>query len=426
MTTPPAPHRVVIVGGGFAGLNAAKKLGNVAGIDVTLVDKRNFHLFQPLLYQVATGALAPCEIASPLRYVLKRYKNVRVLMGEVTGVDAEAQQLLLAESEPLPFDSLILATGSNHHYFGKDHWSETAPGLKTLEDALCMRRKIFKAFEQAETTSDEAARKALLTFVIVGAGPTGVELAGSIADLVNQVMCNEFRTICPNEARIIIAEGTDRVLPVFSKNLSASAKQALESLNVTIHTNTFVTDISDAHATLKTPEGELNVPTHTILWGAGVMGNKLGKLVAEPLGAELDRMGRLMVSPTLSLPNHDSIYVVGDLAHYAHTKDGTPLPGVAPVALQQGLHVAKVILQKRKGQTPLPFQYFDKGSMAIIGNNKAVARSFLGETDGFMAWVMWLVVHVAFLVEFDNRLAVVFDWFVSYVYKKRASRLIVG
>jgi NADH dehydrogenase len=301
-----------------------------------------------------------------------------------------------------------------------------APGLKTLEDALTMRRKILTAFEQAEKTTDPAERQALLTFLVVGAGPTGVELAGSIADLAQQVLKHEFRSIDPSEARIVIAEGTDRVLPVYSPNLSASAKQALESLHVKLYTNTFVTGVSPTEATLKTPEGEVTLPTHTILWGAGVMANKLGKLLAEPLGAETDRMGRVMVEADLSVPNHPQVYFAGDLAHFAHTPTQQPLPGVAPVAMQQGMHVAKVIKAKLAQQPSPTFTYWDKGSMAIIGNNKAVASMGKLELDGFLAWLMWLVIHVAFLVEFDNRVVVIFNWLTTYFWRKRTARLIVN
>lgn len=433
MTTPTSTHstdtrhHVVIVGGGFAGLNAAKTLGKQSHVRVTLIDKRNFHLFQPLLYQVATGALAPSEIASPLRYVLKKYKNVQVLQAEVTGLDAHAHALHLADSEtPFTFDSLIVATGSNHHYFGKDEWSSIAPGLKTLEDALTMRRNILSAFERAEKTTCQQEREALLTFMVVGAGPTGVELAGSIADMAQQVLKNEFKNINPADAKILIAEGTDRALPVFSANLSASAKQALEQLNVKLYTNTFVTGVSETSATLKTPEGEVVIPTHTILWGAGVMGNKLGKLIADALGVETDRMARVMVEADLSIPKHPNMYVVGDLAHFAHTPNQQPLPGVAPVAMQQGVHVAKVILAKLANQPAPAFSYWDKGSMAIIGNNRAVAKTAGLEFDGFLAWMMWLVVHVAFLMEFDNRLLVLLNWCITYVWRKRPARLIVN
>jgi NADH dehydrogenase len=422
-----APHHVLIIGGGFAGLYCAKRLGSQPHVRVTLVDRRNFHLFQPLLYQVATGALASSEIASPLRYTLKQHTNVQVLLGEVTGLNAATNTVQLADGE-LHYDSLVLATGSHHHYFGKEEWSEMAPGLKTLEDALTMRQRILAAFEAAEREEDAEKRKAWQTFVIVGAGPTGVELAGSIAELASKTMRQEFRSLNLADTRIIIAEGTGRVLPVFSEKLSACAAKALAKLKVEVQTETFVTDVTPASATLKhAKSGELTtIPTHTILWAAGVAASPLGKVLAENCGAELDRMGRVLVNEHLAVPSAPNVFVVGDLANFSHTPNQQPLPGVAPVAMQQGAHVAQVIVAKVEG-TPLhPFVYTDKGSMAIIGNNKAIARVGKAEFDGFLAWLLWLMVHVAFLVEFDNRVVVTFNWLLNYLYKKRVNRLITG
>jgi NADH dehydrogenase len=421
------PHHVVIVGGGFAGLNCAQRLSNQPNVKVTLIDKRNFHLFQPLLYQVATGSLAASEIASPLRYVLRDAKNVSVHLGEVTDFDLENKQVLLADGH-LAFDELVVATGSHHHYFGKDEWSSVAPGLKTLEDALAMRRKILMAFEAAERETDPVKRAAWLTFIVVGGGPTGVELAGSIADLARETLKGQFRSCALKETRIIIAEGSPRALPVFSENLSAKANDALKKLNIELKTQSLVVDVTHQSASIKsmaTNEVE-TIATHTILWAAGVMASGLGKKIAEKTGAEIDRMGRVVVSEDLSIPNHPSIYVAGDLANFAHTEGNQPLPGVAPVAMQGGLHVAESILAKLNTYKTNKFNYIDKGSMAIIGNNKAVARVGSAEFSGFIAWAMWLLIHVTFLVEFDNKIVVIFNWATNYLTRKRACRLITG
>ena len=425
--TQTAPHHVVIVGGGFAGLNCAQNLANQPHVKVTLIDKRNFHLFQPLLYQVATGSLAASEIASPLRYVLRNAKNVSVHLGEVTDFDLENKQVILADGQ-LAFDELVIATGSHHHYFGKDEWSSIAPGLKTLEDALTMRRKILTAFEAAERETDPVKRAAWLTFIVVGGGPTGVELAGSIADLARETLKGQFRSCALKETRIIIAEGSPRALPVFSENLSVKANEALKKLTIELKTQSLVVDVTHQSASIKsmaTNEIE-TIATHTILWAAGVMASGLGKKIAEKTGAEIDRMGRVVVSEDLSIPNHPNIYVAGDLANFAHTEGQKPLPGVAPVAMQGGVHVANTILAKLNTYQPSKFNYIDKGSMAIIGNNKAVARVGSAEFSGFIAWAMWLLIHVTFLVEFDNKIVVIFNWATNYLTRKRACRLITG
>jgi NADH:ubiquinone reductase (H+-translocating) len=411
--TPVSPtdnrHHVVVVGGGFAGLNCVKSLGNDPAIRVTLVDKRNHHLFQPLIYQVATGMLSPADVSSPFRYVLRYAQNVNVIMGEVTGIDTVKHAVHLTDGE-LQYDSLVLATGSHHHYFGKDaEWASLAPGLKSLDDALTMREKILKAFEMAEREQNPEKRKAMLTFVIVGGGPTGVELAGSIAEMVKKTMKGQFRNAHLSEA------------------LSAKAKAAMESLNIEVHTSALVTEMSETHAVIKDKEGNLNrVETRTILWGAGVGASKLGKVVADATGAETDRMGRVIVDASFNVPGHPNLYIAGDLAHYQHgeTPNNMPLPGVAPAATQGGLYIAKAIKARVHHYEVPEFAYNDKGSMAIIGTNKAVASVKGAEFDGFMAWMLWLVVHVAFLVEFDNRVIVTFNWLVNYLYGKRSTRII--
>jgi len=418
-------HHVVVVGGGFAGLNCVKSLANDPKIKVTLVDRRNHHLFQPLLYQVATGMLSPSDVASPFRYVLRRQQNTEVLMAEVKGFDVDAQTLELTDGQ-LSYDSLVIATGSLHHYFGRNEWAAFAPGLKSVDDALGIREKILKAFEMAERTDDPALRQAYLTFVVVGGGPTGVELAGSVAELVQRTLKGQFRRANLNDFKIMLVEGLDRVLPVFSEVLSASAQEALESLDIEVLTKTMVTELSDTHAVLKDRDGNLrHVDTYTVLWGAGVGASPLGKLIAEKTGAESDRMGRVIVTPEFSTEKYPNVYVVGDLAHQVHgTESSNPIPGVAPAATQGGLHVAKVLKAKVHGYEVPEFLYEDKGSMAIIGNNKAVASVKGLEFDGFMAWFLWLVVHVMFLVEHDNRVVVTFNWWVNYLTGKRSTRII--
>ncbi|HEY9657882.1 MAG TPA: NAD(P)/FAD-dependent oxidoreductase, partial [Allocoleopsis sp.] len=329
-------HRVVIVGGGFGGLYAAKELGGLP-VQVTLIDKRNFHLFQPLLYQVATGTLSPADISSPLRGILRRNRNTQVLLDEVIDLDPAQNTVYLRGSE-LEYDTLIVATGVSHHYFGNEHWKPTAPGLKTVEDALEMRRRIFMAFEAAEKETDAAKRKAWLTFVIVGGGPTGVELAGAIAELAYNTLKQDFRNIDTSETSILLLEGMDRILPPYPPELSTKAAASLADLGVTVRTQTLVTNIENDIVTAKQGDRIEHIPSHTVLWAAGVQASAMGKVLADRTGARLDRVGRVMVEPDLSIPNHPNIFVVGDLAHYAH-QDNKPLPGVAPVAIQEGQYV---------------------------------------------------------------------------------------
>jgi len=418
-----SPHHVVIVGGGFGGLYAAQALGK-APVKVTLIDKRNFHLFQPLLYQVATGKLSPADISSPLRGVLSRQKNTKVLMGEVMDVDPKEQKVKL-QNEELSYDTLIVATGVSHHYFGNEQWSETAPGLKTVEDALEMRRRIFLAFEAAEKETDPEKRRAWLTFVLVGGGPTGVELAGSLAELAYSTLKNDFRNIDTSEAKILLLEGMDRILPPYPPELSAKAKASLERLGVTVQTNALVTNIEDNVVSIRRGEQIEQIPAQTILWAAGMKASGMGQVLAEGTGAQLDRAGRVMVNPDLSVPEHPNIFVIGDLANFSH-QNGKPLPGVAPVAMQEGLYVARLIEKRLKGDTLPAFHYKDYGSLAVIGRNSAVVDLGFIKFSGFPAWLAWIFVHILFLIEFDNKLIVMIQWGWDYFTRKRGARLITN
>jgi NADH:ubiquinone reductase (H+-translocating) len=418
----PGKPQVVIIGGGFGGLYAAQQLGR-ADVEVTLIDKRNFHLFQPLLYQVATGGLSPGDIASPLRGVLSAQKNTRVLMGEVTDIDPEGQVVALQDGRFVPYDSLIVATGMSHFYFGRDEWADVAPGLKTVEDALEMRRRIFAAFEKAENTTDPELRQTLLTFVIVGGGPTGVELAGSLAELAYHTMRNDFRHIDTTAARIVLVEGMDRVLPPFPPELSARALKDLEKMGVEVITNSLVTDIQGYDIALKQGDEHTVLNAGTVLWAAGVRDPGMGGILADRTGCERDRSGRVIVGPDLSLPTHNNIFVVGDLAHFAHQGE-RPLPGVAPVAMQEGKYVARLIQKRIQDQTLPPFKYKDGGSLAVIGRHAAVVNLPWAKLTGFPAWFVWLFVHIFYLIEFDNKLLVMTQWAANYFTRKQGSRLI--
>lgn len=415
------PH-IVIVGGGFGGLYAAKSLKD-APVQVTLIDKRNFHLFQPLLYQVATGTLSPAEIASPLRVVLSKHKNTKVLLDKVVGIDPEAKKVFLEARNELNYDTLIVATGVSHHYFGNDQWRYDAPGLKTIEDALEMRRRIYMAFEAAEKEPNPEKRKALLTFVVVGGGPTGVELAGAIAEIAHQTVKNDFRNIDTTQAKILLFEGMDRILPPYPEESSADAQQALEQLGVDVLTKTLVTIIDDNSVTFRQGEETTTIKAHTILWAAGVKASFLGKVLADRAGAELDRTGRVIVEPDLSIKNYSDIFVIGDLANFAHQGE-RPLPGVAPVAMKQGEYVAQLITSRLEGKTVQPFEYDDFGNMAVIGRNKAVANLNFARFSGFIAWVIWAFAHIYHLIEFDNKLVVMIQWAWNYITLGRGARLI--
>jgi NADH dehydrogenase len=422
---PNRPHRVVIVGGGFGGLYAAQSFARATNVEVTLIDRRNFHLFQPLLYQVATGGLSPGDIASPLRGVLNHQKNTQVLLGDVVDIDPDQQQVIFKRGKKVPYDSLIIATGGAHHYFGNDEWEKFAPSIKTLEDALEVRRRIFLAFEAAEKEPDPVKRQAMMTFLVVGGGPTGVELAGALADLAYSTLKSDFRTIDTHETKIILVEGMDRLLPPFPEDLSANATTSLEKLGVEIRTHTMVTSIEDDRVTLRSGDEETELMTKTVLWAAGVKASGMGKIVADRTGAECDRAGRVIVEPDLSIPDHPNIFIIGDLAHYAH-QDDKPLPGVAPVAMQEGKYVAKLIQHRIKGE-PIPqFRYRDSGSLAVIGRNAAVVNLNWIKFTGFPAWVIWLFVHVFYLIEFDNKLIVMTQWMWGYFTRNQGSRLITG
>ncbi|MCO5195625.1 MAG: NAD(P)/FAD-dependent oxidoreductase [Anaerolineae bacterium] len=418
-------HHVVIVGGGFGGLKAAKALQRKA-VRVTLVDKRNFHLFQPLLYQVATGGLSPGDIAYPLRAAVAGAKNIEVLAAEVVDILPDERRIVLRDGQ-LTYDMLIVATGATHHYFGNDQWGELAPGLKTVEDALAIRRKILLSFEAAERETDPARRRAWLNFVVVGGGPTGVELAGAIAGLARETMVNDFRHIDPREARIILLEGTDRVLNTFPEELSLKAENALFKRGIEVRKKTFLTDIDEGSVLLQDAiSGDITrLPTFTVLWAAGTKASSVGQMLAERAGVALDRMGRVMVEPELTLPGYPNVFVIGDLAHFADQLDA-PLPGVAQVAMQQGVYAAKVVLARLAGKESAPFHYADKGTMAVIGRNAAVADLGPLHMNGFLAWLVWLFIHISFLIGFDNKLQVLIQWAWYYLTRKRGARLITG
>ncbi|MGH7807355.1 MAG: NAD(P)/FAD-dependent oxidoreductase, partial [Thermodesulfobacteriota bacterium] len=392
-----ALHHVVIIGGGFGGLYAAKKLGN-APARVTLIDKRNFHLFQPLLYQVATGGLSPGDIASPLRGVLQDYENISVLYAEVVDINADEGKIILSDGE-VAYDTLIVATGTSHHYFGHDEWAQLAPGLKTVEDALEMRRRILLAFEAAEREPDPWKRHALMTFIIVGGGPTGVELAGAMGELSRGTLRNNFRNINPAEAKILLIEGLDRVLPTYPPDLSAKAETKLKKLGVDVRTNTMVTDIKGDSATVRSRDHIEKFHARTILWTAGVKASFMGEVLARRTGAKLDRGGKVSVQPDLTIAEHQNIFVIGDLSNFSH-QNGKPLPGTAPVAMQQGQYAAGVIRRRLEGQNAPPFRYRNKGNLAVIGRNAAVADLGFFRFYGFFAWLIWIFVHIRYLIEF--------------------------
>ena len=411
--SPRRPH-VVIIGGGFGGLEVAKQLAG-ADVQVTLIDRRNHHLFQPLLYQVATAALNPSDIAYPIRAILRNQKNARVLLGEVTSIRPDARVVELDGSE-LAYDYLVVATGATHSYFGHDDWIAHAPGLKSVEDALGIRRRIYTAYEAAERESDRERARPWLTFVVVGAGPTGVELAGSLAEIGLHTLAEEFRTIDSTEVRVCLVEGQDRVLPTYPPKLSARAKDVLERRGIEVMTETLVTDIDDSGVTI----GDRRIPAHTVLWAAGVQASPL----ARSLGVPLDRAGRVLVEPDLSIPGHPELFVVGDLAHVE--QDGGEVPGVAQGAIQGGRQAGENVVRLIEGHDTLTFRYRDRGSMATIGRNAAVVDAGHLQFSGFFAWIFWWMVHITFLVGFRNRLLVIFGWAWQYVTFQRGARLITG
>ena len=429
----PTRHRVVIVGGGFGGLQAALHLRR-APVDLTLIDRRNFHLFQPLLYQVATGALSPGEIASPLRGVLKRANNATVMLADVTDIDVERHRIRcesVAGRHPsdVSYDTLIVAAGAGHAYFGHDEWEPMAPGLKTLEDALELRRRILSAFEAAEIEPDPDLKREYLTFVVVGGGPTGVELAGQIAEIARDTVKRDFRHINPRTARIVLVEGADRVLTAFPERLSQKGKEQLEKLGVTVQLDRLVTDVDPEGVTLAvTGGGTERLESRTIVWAAGVAASPLGAILAKATGADVDRAGRVTVQPDLSLPLHPEILVLGDMARVSDGQGGLmPLPGVAPAAMQMGRYAAKVVKARIAGTAPPgPFHYKDKGNLATIGRMKAVGVIRGMQLTGLIAWLGWLFIHLFYLTGLQNRVIVFIRWTVSFLTRGRGARLITG
>jgi len=425
-------RRVVVVGGGFGGIQAVRGLRRVQ-VSVTLVDRQNFHLFQPLAYQVATGSLSPAEIASPLRAVFKRQENVRVLLAEVTGFDLDRREVTLDHlangrlRTTLGYDTLVVAGGSHYSYFGRDDWRPHAPELKSLEGALEIRSRILRAFEAAELETDEARRRSWLTFVVVGAGPTGVEMAGQIAELARDTLRRDFRSVDTRAARVLLVEALDRVLTSFPESLSRKTEHALRQLGVTTLLGHTVVDIAHDSVAIRGPDGEgERIDAHTVVWAAGVTASELAALLAREAGLEVDRTGRVTVGPDLTLPGHPEVLALGDMVR-VQARDGTfaTLPAVAPVAMQQGRYAARAIAKRAEGETPGPFRYVDKGNLATIGRSKAVADVKGVHLAGFPAWVVWLFVHLFYLIGFQNRLLVFLRWTISFLTHGRGARLIV-
>ena len=413
-------HHVVIVGGGFGGLYAAQKLAK-APVKVTLIDKRNFHVFQPLLYQVATGGLSPADISSPLRALLSKNKNTEVLMGEVTEIDPEQQTVKLRYRD-VKYDSLILATGVTHQYFGND-WEKNAPGLKTIENALEIRRKVFIAFESAEKEPNPERRKDWLTFVLVGGGPAGVELAGALAELAHGTLKEDFRNIDTSEAEIILLQSREHILPVYPPHLSLKARKSLEKLGVTVKTGVRVDDIRGQLVTYRDGDKLEQIRTRTVLWTAGMKASPIANMLAECADAQLDQAGRVIVEPDFHLSKYKNIFVVGDLAHYPDGEGGI-LPGIAPVAMQEGFYVARFIRNGIQNRPLKPFKYTDWGNLAVIGKHQAVVDMGWLKLSGFLAWFVWLFIHVFYLLEFDNKLIVMIQWAWSYFTESKGARLI--
>ncbi len=427
---PPRRSRVVVIGGGFGGLQAVKALRG-ADVDITLVDRRNFHLFQPLVYQVATGALSPGEVAAPLRWIFRGQENVRVMLADVTEFDLGAREVLVqppfdgVEPERLSYDTLIVAGGSAYSYFGHDEWRAIAPEVKSLESALDVRSRILEAFEAAELERDPDRRAAWLTFAIVGAGPTGVELAGQIAELAQDTLPTDFREIDPRQARVLLIEQADRVLTAFPASLSHRAERALEQLGVAPMLGHVVVGMDEDGVSIEGADGTRRVPARTVLWAAGVQASSLAATLGAQTGAELDRTGRVTVNPDLTLPGHPEVVALGDMVRVADARgQGVELPGVAPVAMQQGRYAARLVEDRLGGRATPPFHYVDKGNLATIGRAKAVADIHGLRLSGLLAWLTWLLVHIFYLVGFQNRLLVVIRWAISFVTHGRGARLI--
>lgn len=408
--------KVVIIGGGFGGLYAAKELAGKP-VEVTLIDRTNHHLFQPLLYQVATAGLSPSDIAQPIRHILREAENVSVLMAAVESIDPVAKIVRTAAGREYPYDYLVVATGARHSYFGNDHWEAFAPGLKSMSDAIELRRRILSAFEFAETTTDEALREAALTFVVIGAGPTGVEMAGAISELAKRTLVDDFRNIRTKHARVYLLDAAPRVLPGFHPQLSKSAEKQLKQMEIEVHVGTKVLNVTEEGVQL---EKEF-LQTRTVIWAAGNAASPLGK----QLDAETDRQGRVLVAEDLSIARHPEIFAIGDLVNFSH-QTGNPLPGVAPVAMQMGVGAARNILELASGRKTTRFRYLDKGSMATIGRNKAVADLKFVRFGGFLAWLSWLFIHLLFLVGLRNQMQVFFQWTWAYFTYARGARLIYG
>jgi NADH:ubiquinone reductase (H+-translocating) len=424
-------HRVVVVGGGFGGLQAVQKLGHLP-VEITLVDRRNFHLFQPLTYQVATGALSPGEIAYPLRAIFKRHKNVRVMLAEVSDVDLDAHEVHLTSvfgvpaPAAIPYDTLILAGGSRYSYFGHDEWSEYAAEVKSLESALTVRGRILSAFEAAEAEPDADRRAEWLTFAVVGGGPTGVEMAGQIGELARDTVRHDFRNVDPGGGRILLIETADRLLTSFPRSLSAKAARSLERLGVTPMLGSTVVGIDADAVTIGSGDGSTRrIPTRTVIWAAGVTASALAARLAEATGAELDRAGRVTVGPNLTLPGHPEVFALGDMVRVRGANgEVTTLPGVAPVAMQQGRYAARVVEDRLRGDQTHPFHYIDKGNLATIGRGAAVANIWRLHISGFPAWLIWVLVHLWYLVGFTNRIIVFIRWSISFFTHGRGGRLI--
>ncbi len=414
-------ERIVIIGGGFGGLYAAKRLKK-APVEVTLIDRRNHHLFQPLLYQVATGTLSPADITTPLRTLFKNQPNTRVLLAEVLDFDVANKQVILRDGV-VPYDTLIVAAGSGKNYFGNSHWMANAPGLKTVEDATEIRGRILTAFEAAERTTDPVKQRAWLTFVVIGGGPTGVEMAGALAEIAHETLRDEFRHINPSDARVILVQSGERLLPTYPPELSIKAATALERLGVEVRTGRRVVDVQERSVTLAANGLEEKLATRTILWTAGVQASPLGKALAAATGAQVDRGGRVIVEPDLSVPGYPDVFVIGDLAHFAH-QTGEALPGVAQVAIQQGRYVARLIKHRRAGKSIAPFHYQDRGNMATIGRGKAVAEIRHYQLSGWLAWQLWLVIHLMYQLDLQNRVLVFVQWVWNFATRRRSALLI--
>jgi NADH dehydrogenase len=431
--TPPNPrgaHRVVVVGGGFAGLYAARNLGIDPEVRLTLVDRRNFHLFQPLLYQIATGALSPGDIAQPLRSILRKHRNTTVILGEAVGIDPDKHEITLADGGPIRYDTLVVATGARHTYFDHPEWASIAPGLKTVEDATEIRRRILIAFEAAEREHDPEIRRAWMNFVIVGGGPTGVELGGALGEITRDTLRRDFRAIKPGEARIVLVEAMDRILPPYPPDRSNSAKRQLERLGVQVRTKTRVIDLNEDGVRVMDPDGKEEwIPAKTVLWAAGVLTTTFARTVAAATGAETDRAGRVRVGPDLTIPGHPEIFVVGDAAVQPWKMD-RPTPGVAQGAIQGGSYAAKTIRRRLLGRPVEPYRYSDHGDVAVIGRLSGVTNipwmGPFGRQGGFTAWLLWLGIHLVYLIGFSNRLVVLIRWAWTFLTHGRGTRLITG